>query len=69
MGEQQLMAEIFQGWARNEPVATVTGSESRVLRKAAVLAAEMGQAVEVVLAGETRAWRVTAAGTVTRVQR
>lgn len=69
MGEQQVMAEVYQGRATGEPLATVTGSEARVLRKAAVLAAELGQPVEVVIAGGAQTWRITPMGTATRIQR
>ena len=63
---EQLVAEFYPGRAVGEPLKTVTGSEAKVIQRASDFAAEMGLAVEVVVAGAFYGWRVTPAGRVTK---
>lgn len=59
---EQLIAELYLGKRGDELLATVAGSEARVLGKASRLARELGMPVEVVIAGRPGVLRVSATG-------
>lgn len=62
MGE--VIAEVYLGKRSEELLATVAGSEARVIGKAARLARELGMPVEVVIAGRPGVLRLSATGRV-----
>lgn len=66
--DEMRMAEVYAGKARGEPVRTIYATHARLLEKAAALARELGQPVEVVVAGEAVVYRVTAQGRVAPVK-
>lgn len=63
------MAEVYAGKAVGEPTRTICGTDSRLIEKAAALARELGQPVEVVIEGDVQVYRVTAQGRVGVVPR
>lgn len=64
MKTSQVLAEVYQGKARGEPLRTLAGTESAVVMRAVLLALDLGQAVEVVIAGAAEVVCVSASGAI-----